>query len=99
MQYLVIFTPKQKFGTPEMPSDFPQLLLEEEARAKDLYMEGLLRQSWVLGTRDRGAGVLFEAESPKHLQEIIDSFPLIKADYSDTQIFPLAPDPAFAEKS
>ena len=54
MQYFVIFTPKQKFGTPEMPSDFPQLLLEEEARAKDLYMEGLLRQSWVLGTRDRG---------------------------------------------
>ena len=99
MQYFVIFTPKQKFGSSEMPSDFPQLLLEEEARAKDLYMEGLLRQSWVLGTRDRGAAVLFEAESPKHLQEIIDSFPLIEADYSDTQIFPLAPDPAFAQKS
>ncbi|GAA6623598.1 muconolactone Delta-isomerase family protein [Scytonema sp. NUACC26] len=99
MQYLVIFTPKQKFGTSEMPSDFPQLLLEEEARAKDLYMEGLLRQSWVLGKRDRGAAVLFEAESPKHIQEIIDSFPLIEADYSNTQIFPLAPDPAFAQKS
>lgn len=40
MQYFVIFTPKQKFGTPEMPSDFPQLLLEEEARAKDLYAGG-----------------------------------------------------------
>ncbi|MEH2335106.1 muconolactone Delta-isomerase family protein [Nostoc sp. UHCC 0926] len=99
MQYLVIFTPKQKFASPEMPSDFPQLLLEEEARAKDLYMEGLLRQSWVLGARDRGAAVLFEAESPERLQEIIDSFPLIKADYSDTQVFPLAPDPAFANKS
>ena len=99
MQYLVIFTPKQKFGSDEMPSDFPQLLREEEARAKDLYMEGLLRQSWVLGKRDHGAAVLFEAESPEHLQEIINSFPLIKADYSNTQVFPLAPDPAFAEKS
>jgi len=99
MQYFVIFTPKQQFETDGMPSDFPQLLLEEEARAKALYAEGLLRQSWVLGTRDRGAAVLFEAESPEHLQEIIDSFPLIKADYSNTQVFPLAPDPAFAEKS
>lgn len=99
MQYFVVFTPKQKVGGGEMPSDFPQLLHEEEARAKDLYMEGLLRQSWVLGERDRGAAVLFEAKSPEHLQEIIDSFPLIKADYSNAQVFPLAPDPAFAEKS
>ena len=99
MQYFVIFTPKQQVGTTGMPSDFSQLLLEEEARAKDLYMEGLLRQSWVLGKRDHGAACLFEAESPKHLQEIIDSFPLIKADYSDTQVFPLAPDPAFANES
>ena len=99
MQYLVVFTPKQKFGSAEMPSDFPQLLLKEEARAKDLYMEGLLRQSWVLGKRDHGAAVLFEAESSEHLQEIIDSFPLIKANYSDAQVFPLTPDPAFAEKS
>ncbi|MBW4629150.1 MAG: hypothetical protein KME49_27490 [Brasilonema octagenarum HA4186-MV1] len=99
MQYLVIFTPKQKIGSAEMPSDFPQLLRGEEARAKDLYMEGLLRQSWVLGERDHGAAVLFEAESPEHLQEIIASFPLIKADYSNTQVFPLAPDPALAEKS
>ncbi|MEH2118212.1 muconolactone Delta-isomerase family protein [Nostoc sp.] len=99
MQYLVIFTPKHKFQSDEMPSDFPQLLLEEEARAKNLYMEGLLRQSWVLGKRDYGAAVLFEAESPKHMQEIIDSFPLIKVGYANTQVFPLAPDPAFAQKS
>ncbi len=66
--------------------------------SKDLYMEGLLLQAWALGARDRGA-VLFEAESPEHLQEIIGSFAPIEANCSNTQVFPLTPDPAFAENS
>lgn len=44
MQYLVISTPKQKFGTDEIPSDFLQLLLEEEAQAKALYCNDLTHQ-------------------------------------------------------
>ena len=99
MQYMVIFTPKPELKAEEMPADFPPLLVKEAARAKDLYAQGLLRQSWVLGTEDKGAACLFEAESPRHLQGIIDSFPLIQANYSDFQIVPLAPDPAFAKPS
>ncbi len=99
MQYFVVFTPKKRFEILGMPAGVPKLVGEEEARAKELYGEGGLRQSWVLGKRDKGAACIFEAESPKHLQEILDNFPLIKASYSDYEIFPLAPDPAFAKKS
>lgn len=99
MQYLVIFTPKQKFETDGVPSDFPQRELEEEGQAQVLYAEGGLRQVWALDTKNRGAAVLFEAESPEHLQKMIDSFPLIKIDYADYQVLPLAPYPAFAKKS
>ncbi len=99
MQYLVIFTPKQKFETEGMPADFPKLEQEEEEQAQDLYMEGGMRQVWALDTKTKGAAVLFEAESPKDLQKMIDSFPLIKVDYADYQIWPLAPYPFFAKKS
>ena len=99
MQYLVVFTPKKRFEVVGVPSDFTELLPLEEARAKELYGEGTLRQSWVVGKREKGAACLFEADSPKHLQEMIDSFPLIKASYSDYEIFPFAPDPVFARPS
>ena len=99
MQYLVVFTPKKRFEVVGVPDEFPKLLPLEEARAKELYAQGALRQSWVLGKREKGAACLFEAESPAHLQEIIDSFPLIQKSYSDYEIFPLAPDPVFAKPS
>ena len=99
MQYLVIFTPKQKFETAGMPSDFWKLEHEEQGQAQDFYAKGCLRQVWALDTKNKGAVVLFEAESQNHLQKIIDRFPLVKVDYVDYQIFPLAPDSAFAKKS
>ena len=42
-----------------------------------------------------GAVVLFEAESPNHLQEMIHSFPLIQSDYAEFQIMALQPHAAF----
>lgn len=48
---------------------------------------------------NNAAAAVFEAESPAHLQEMIDSFPLIKVDYVDYQILPLAPYPTFTKKS
>lgn len=98
MQYLAIFTPKQKYETEGMPNDFPQMEIEEQAQAQVLYGQGGLRQVWALNTKSKGAAVLFEAESPTHLQEMIASFPLIKVDYADYQIWPLAPYPAFAKQ-
>ena len=99
MQYFVVFTPKKRFEVVGVPDDFAELLPQENARAKELYAQGILRQSWVLGTQEKGAACLFEATSPKDLQAIIDSFPLIQKSYSDYEIFPLAPDPVFAKSS
>ena len=96
MQYLVVFMPKEKFGTEGMPADFLELEMKEQAQAQLLYAEGGLRQLWALNTERKGAAVLFEAASADHLQHMIDSFPLIKVDYADYQILPLAPYPAFA---
>ena len=99
MQFFVVFTPKKRFAVVGVPEDFAKLLPLEEARAKELYADGTLRQSWVLGKREKGAACLFEARSPEHLQEMIDSFPLIQKSYSDYEILPLAPDPVFARPS
>lgn len=96
MQYLVIFAPKEKFETDGMPADFMDMEMKEQAQAQVLYAEGGLRQVWALNTKQKGAAVLFEAASTDHLQQMIDSFPLIKVDYADYQILPLAPYPAFA---
>ena len=99
MQFFVVFTPKRRFEVVGVPADFAKLLPLEEARAKELYAAGTLRQSWVLGKREKGAACLFEVASPKHLQEVIDSFPLIQKSYSGYEVLPLAPDPVFARAS
>lgn len=99
MQYLVVFTPKRKFQTDGMPSDFPEMELKEQAQARALYASGGLRQVRALDTKSRGGIVLFEADSLQHLQGMIDSFPLIQVDYADYQILPLAPYPAFGTAS
>ena len=99
MQFLVIFTPNKKFETEGMPSDFMEVEIQEQTQVRVLYAEGCLRQVWALDTKTRGGIVLFEAESPEHLQEMIDSFPLIKIDYAEYQILPLAPHAAFKKKS
>lgn len=95
MQYLVIFSPKQKFQTDGMPSDFMEMELKEQAQVRVLYAEGSLRQVWAQVPKTHGGVILFEAESPQHLQEKIDSFPLVKADYADFQSVPLQPHAAF----
>lgn len=99
MQYFVIFTPKKKFAAEGMPADFMELEMKEQAQAQVLYGEGGLRQVWALDTKEKGAAVLFEATSLDHLQQMIDSFPLIEVDYADYHILPLAPYPAFAKTS
>lgn len=99
MQYLVIFTPNPKFETDGIPPDFQQRELKDQAQVQVLYAEGGLRQAWALNTKTHGAAILFEAESPEHLQKMIDSFPLIKVDYSNPQVLPLMPYPAFTKKS
>lgn len=98
MQYLVIFRTKQKFETEGMPADFKEQHMEELRHGQTLYAQGLLRQSWELDMKPHGAACFFEADSPKHRQEMIDSFPNVKTDYVDFQIFPLKPDPAYTQK-
>ena len=98
MQYLVIFTPNKKFENEGMPSDFAEVELKEQAQVRVLYAGGGARQVWALETKSRGGVILFEADSPSQLQEMIDSFPLVKAEYAEYQILPLAPHAAFKPK-
>jgi len=95
MQYLVIFTPKKEFATKGVPSDFMDKEQQEQAQVRVLYASGGLRQVWAQVPRTHGGVVLFEANSSEHLQEMINSFPLIKANYADPQIVPLQQHAAF----
>ncbi len=95
MQYLVIFSPKIKFATMGMPSDFVDKELEEEAQVRVLYANGGLRQVWAQVPRTHGGAILFEADSSEHLKEMINSFPLMKANYADAQIVALQQHAAF----
>ncbi len=95
MQYLVIFTPHEKFKTEGVPADFMERELQEEAQVRVLYAGNGLRQVWAKVPETLGAVTVFEAESPQHLQEMIDSFPLVKLDYCQYQITPLKPHAAF----
>ena len=101
MQYLVVFTPNKKFETEGMPADFPEKELQEQAEVRVQYAGGGARQVWALKDEDKiiGGVILYEVESRKHLQEMIDSFPLLKADYAEPQVFALAPHAAFTPKS
>ncbi len=95
MQFFVVFTPKQTFETQGMPADFPDLERQEQAQTRVLYGDGSLRQVWALEPKGRGAAALFEARSPEDLQQVINTFPLMKAEYADAKVFQLAPHPAF----
>ncbi len=95
MQYLVIFSPKKQFGTEGLPPDFMEKEQQEQAQVRVLYAGGGLRQVWAQVPRTHGGVILFEAESAEHLQEMISSFPLIKANYADAQIVPIQQHAAF----
>ncbi len=95
MQYLVIFSPKKEFVTEGMPSDFIDKEEQEQAQVRALYASGGLRQVWAQVPRTHGGVILFEANSSDSLQEMINSFPLVKANYADPQIVPLQQHAAF----
>ena len=101
MQYLVVFTPNKKFATEGMPADFAEKELQEQAEVRVQYAGGGARQVWALKDGDKilGGVILYEAESREHVQEMIDSFPLLKADYAEAQVHTLAPHAAFKPKS
>ncbi len=95
MQYIVIFTPKKEFASEGIPSDFAEKERQEQVQTRELYAEGGLRQVWATIPRKNGGVILFEAESVDHLHNMINSFPLIKAEYADAQIVPLQQHAAF----
>ena len=102
MQYLVVFRPIDKFQTEGRPADFQEKELEEQAQVRVLYAGGGARQVWALETEARdsilGGVILFEARTPESLREMIESFPLVKANYAGYEILPLSPHAAFKPK-
>ena len=99
MQYLVVFTPNEKFATEGRPADFAATELEERAEVRVQYASEGARQVWALESTGRdeiiGGVILYEAESPAALQTLIDHFPLVKADYAKYEILSVAPHAAF----
>ena len=99
MQYLVVFTPNEKFVIEGRPADFAAKEVEEQAEVRVQYTDGVARQVWALESTNRdqihGGIILYEADSPTTLQALIDHFPLIKADYAKYEILPIAPHAAF----
>lgn len=93
MQFIVVTRPKAEFLPDNMPSDFVELLRKEEAHSRELYHQGVLRQSWSIAIEGTGAICLFEAGSLEEMKRIWEGFPLIKAGYGDWEILPIAPDP------
>lgn len=91
MQAIVMFSLKKKFETEGMLHDFMEQELREQAQVRALYAEGGLRQVWAKVPRTLGGVILFEADTQKHLQQMIDGFPLVQAEYADYQITPLQP--------
>ena len=103
MQYLVVFTPNEKFATEGRPTDFATKELEEQAEVRVQYARGNARQVWALesASRDqiRGGVILYEAESLAVLQALIDHFPLVAANYAQYEILPIAPHAAFQPRA
>ena len=93
MQYLVISAPKTKFETDGMAADVIEMEIKQQAQTQVLSAKCGLRQVWALDRKQEGAAVLFAAASTDHLQQMIDSSPLITVDYADYQLLPLAPWP------
>ncbi len=97
MQYLVMFTGKQKFEVEGLPADHAEQRVAEMVQGQVLYAQGDIRQSWAIDAKPEGAVCIFEAQSLEHLQGMIDSLPFVKSDYVDHRVIPLKADPAYTQ--
>jgi muconolactone delta-isomerase len=98
MQFLGIAKPKAELFARGLPSDFQDLVLQEQEKARSIYADGVLRQIW---QRDDGNGAvaLFEAHSMEHMLTILSTFPLVRAGYLDYELIPLRAYGGFAPAS
>ncbi len=97
MQFLAVLHPKDSFQTDGPPADFAQVEQAEEIQAKALYKQGVIRQAWGLERKGKGAVAVFEVESEEKMKEAINSFPMVKKNYVDYEIFKLGPFGGFAK--
>lgn len=98
MQFLVIFNNKPEFAAEGPPADFADRMADDAERLKELYAEGSLRAVWALDRPERGGAALFEADSPEQARDLLATVPLVKIDYNDYELFPLAPYPGFTPR-
>ena len=96
MQFLVVFTNKPEFTTAGPPADFADRMAEDAERLEELYSQGALRQVWALDRAEHGGAALLEVDSVEHARDLLATVPLVKIDYNDYELFPLAPYPGFA---
>ncbi len=90
MQFFVVARPKADLAADELLPDYKALLHIEQEKARACYVDETLRQIWHCADAPGVAGI-FEVQSDEHLQEILNTFPLVAADYLDLLIIPLKP--------
>ncbi|MFP5206466.1 MAG: muconolactone Delta-isomerase family protein [Acidobacteriota bacterium] len=85
MQFLTVSI--RRDGAEGAGSDLRYLEIE---RARQLYMEGYIRQLWHRADAP-GACVLWEAEDEGHMQELLDSLPFVRARLVEVTVVALRP--------
>ena len=95
MQFFVAFSNSARFAEEGMPADFAEVMQEDQARIRQLYAEGTIRDAWAFDRPERGGALLFETDSVAQFDELLASIPFVERDYNDYEIYPLAPFPGF----
>jgi len=72
-----------------------EILKEEAVRAWDLYQPGAIRELYFRADRQEAVLVL-EAQDVATAREILSELPLVRAQFIDFELVPLAPYPGFA---
>ena len=72
-----------------------EILKEEAVRAWDLYQSGAIRELYFRADRQEAVLVL-EAQDVATAREILSELPLVRAQFIDFELVPLAPYPGFA---
>ena len=72
-----------------------EILKEEAVRTWDLYQSGAIRELYFRADRQEAVLVL-EAQDVATAREILSELPLVRAQFIDFELVPLAPYPGFA---
>ena len=95
MQFFVAFNNSWDPAQGGPPADFDDVLREDQARIRELYAAGTVRNAWSFDRAERGGALLFETGTREQFEAVLASIPLVRRGYNEPEVFPLAPFPGF----